>query len=974
VNSPSPSFRDYYQTVHGHLPFYWQERLLEEVHQHGWVRPISLPTASGKTSVLDIAVFSLAAQAHLPQTERTAPRRICLVVDRRVVVDDAFRRAGRIAEAIKAMTNTTLSWVANRLAMLGGELPLDVALLRGGIYREDRWARTPLQPVLLCSTVDQVGSRLLHRGYGLSPKTWPIHAGLLAHDTLIILDEAHCAQPFLQTLEAISHLRDQASTRLPGPWSHVAMTATPRADAEPFRLNDTDRQDPVLVRRLQAPKPAVLKLARKKGDEGLAEEILNALHGDQNPFTALGRTTLVVVNRVRVARMIYDKLHIAGPGASGTPVLQVALLTGRSRPVERDAILERYRVRLMAGRIRSAALVPLVVVATQCIEVGADLDVDMLISEVAPLDSLRQRFGRLDRLGELGSSSALLVCRAELAGDASTGALPKDPDPVYGAALSRTWWWLQENVDETGTIDFGSVAMDRRLAASPPPESLTAATPNAPLLLPVYCDLWAQTGPVPAVAPEPSLFLHGAQSGPAEVGVVWRADLDCAPSESWFDIIAACPPLSGEVLPLPLHAARAWLLGAPTDPGSDIEGQNGDDAPDTEGRQRRHALEWRGIDDSRLIGSQEVSPGTTIVVPRSWGGADLMGWTGRDEDKPDDLMDAARIAARRTPILRVHPDCSPFEEEMEPPAHWLVQAKRRADGEDGFPNEHELRVTLLPLLASWNVAPLRRHAKVVLNALLGDGLSIRIHPHPSGEGLLIAGKRRLADAARDFSDEDDLSSVAAIGRVTLADHLDDVCSHARRIAIGVGLPEPLVDALARAGHLHDLGKTDPRFQAWLLGGNWRLVDPACPLAKSDRIRTGRAGAVARRLARYPNGGRHELLSVRLAESAPQLLPEDSALRDLVLHLVASHHGHCRPWAPLVIDERPLRVQYQHEGTTVAASSATGLERIDSGVADRFWRLLREYGWWGLSFLEACLRLADHRASEHPGFIAPEEAA
>ncbi|HEY1187015.1 MAG TPA: hypothetical protein VGE74_05125 [Gemmata sp.] len=199
MSAPAPDqFEAFYEAVHGYAPFPWQKRLAGRVCGSDWPRAIALPTAAGKTACIDATVFALACAKDIRQ-----PRRIFFVVDRRIVVDQAWRHATDLADKLCTAKNGILKRVADALRALAGEddaRPLDVYALRGGMYRESAWARSPLQPTVIASTVDQVGSRLLFRGYGVSDSMKPIHAGLVGNDALILLDEAHCAKPFDQTM------------------------------------------------------------------------------------------------------------------------------------------------------------------------------------------------------------------------------------------------------------------------------------------------------------------------------------------------------------------------------------------------------------------------------------------------------------------------------------------------------------------------------------------------------------------------------------------------------------------------------------------------------------------------------------------------------------------------------------------------------------------------------------------------------
>ncbi len=89
-----------------------------------------------------------------------------------------------------------------------------------------------------------------------------------------------------------------------------------------------------------------------------------------------------------------------------------------------------------------------VIVGTQCIEAGADFDFDALVTEAASLDSLRQRFGRVDRLGNYEKAEGVVVydnCKKLKEELKRRGEKPSlaDDDPIYGKALGETVKWFR---------------------------------------------------------------------------------------------------------------------------------------------------------------------------------------------------------------------------------------------------------------------------------------------------------------------------------------------------------------------------------------------------------------------------------------------------------------------------------------------------------------------------------------------------
>ena len=119
--------------------------------------------------------------------------------------------------------------VAARLAAEGDDGPvLDVTRMRGGVNWSWLWLERPDRHAIVTGTVDQIGSRLLFRGYGVGQRLWPVDAALAGTDSLIIVDEAHLSDAFLSTLSDIRQLETGRTGPAP---VVVAMSASPGSRA-----------------------------------------------------------------------------------------------------------------------------------------------------------------------------------------------------------------------------------------------------------------------------------------------------------------------------------------------------------------------------------------------------------------------------------------------------------------------------------------------------------------------------------------------------------------------------------------------------------------------------------------------------------------------------------------------------------------------------------------------------------------------
>jgi CRISPR-associated endonuclease/helicase Cas3 len=945
----------------GHNPFGWQERLLDTLLRHGrWPDQIAAPTGAGKTSAIDIHVFATALT--VASGGPRLPRRLAMVVDRRVLVDDQYERARALARLLARPEDDVVAEVAKVLASLyrvegepGADDPVLVtARLRGGSVPSRSWRDYPTACAVLCATPDMWGSRLMLRGYGTSDEAAPREAGLLAFDSVVLVDEAHLARQLLCTARRVGELAQVAQQPVSGVPSLqvVEVSATPAEEGTErsvIFVEPGDLAEERLAKRLTRPKPVRLAAVagwppagRQVGKAAAAiaravTEMRAAVVAAADRADGAGNTVGCYVNTVPMALAVADALRRES--------LRVVTVCGQVRPADLARLTARY-----AGILTTRGSDDVdVIVTTQSLEVGADLDLAGIVTELASGSALAQRAGRVNRLGRRERGLVTVIVPDGPPSDKARSG------PYSAQELRAALTWVTERAaDPAGLAPWS-------LRESPPPP---AARHRMLYQRPELGDAWhwARTSDALAADPELELWLSDSLEAETSVGIVVRDAVPGDPADA-VEFVRDLPPAPWEVFPVPYRTAQAVLAEL-------LE-------------QGVTAMRVRGEDIAplalRASGGAAVRPGDVVVADSSAeiftraveGGFSppVVAGLPSDADDAEQQADAAH-RGRAADVLHHQPDPRrgtvvlrlEWSPGREPVAGFAQDAARQVieelagDFEDL--TERMRRDSLARLLTRLPDEAVTPDLRPVLGAVIGllngkvRDADLTLRALEDGGARIVVKDRRKAIADEDLRQ---VFTPSDVGPVLLSAHQRDVAHRAELVAAALQLPEDLTRALSVAGEHHDDGKADRRFQEVRLGlSGAGLPGAGEPLAKSLPGKTTREVLERQAAGGLPSRWRHEQRSVVDAWPTVRAVPDIDP--QLALRLIGTSHGHGRSGFPhsaaeLAAREDPAR---WHDLAT---------ELFDLGGWDELIEATQvRYGVWGCAYLEALLRAADCQVS------------
>ena len=562
---------------------------------------LAVPTGCGKTAA---AVLSWAWRRRAcPDSDirRCTPRRLVYCLPMRSLVEQVHD------DIIEWFVN--LGWLRRPQPLAAPYRPnwssdaVPVFRLMGGEEAAE-WEGHPEREAVLVGTQDMLLSRALNRGYAMKPYYWPIAFGLVNIDALWILDEVQLMGAGRTTSVQLHQFR-RSPQHLPREslWMSATIGTTapthageqrwtqeaPRwmqtpehgeRDVTVLGLGEADRKtmSNVLIGSKRVELPVVTV-----EDTSLAERIARYASG--------GRLVLVMVNRVERAQELFRRVKTVVAHDDGGP--EILLLHSRFRPRERAAAMAQLRtVTPDLGRI---------VISTQVLKAGVDLDADVLVSEICPWPSLVQRLGRLNRRGRREGVVHILKAPVE---EPTEGWPKKVSDRRQAeerarstAALPYEWADLEAAWDRVDRLrGNASISMIEKVdQADPHPVPVEGPVLRRHHLDDLFdTDLDLSGGHL-----DVSRFVRG-DGRDLDVAVMWRAldnvDLEDTPAPH-PDEICQVPTKDLRKLGRKLGPDnRGWLLGLQ--------------------RSRRRSGAWREV----RLGDPSIRPGDTVMLNVSAGG------------------------------------------------------------------------------------------------------------------------------------------------------------------------------------------------------------------------------------------------------------------------------------------------------------------------------------------------------------------
>ncbi len=372
------SYRQFFRELTGNPAYEYQVEFARELLD-GRSLILRAPTGSGKTW----AVLVPFLYRHLAQRNCSAADRLIYALPLRTLASSLYRST---AEKVRAFVGPTTA-VEDRAheRKYSRNDPLYITLQMGG-QQDDPF----FEGHVVFTTIDQILSSYLFAPVSLPERVGNIGAGALI-GSLIVFDEVHLLDP-QRSLATATEMLD----RLNGLAQFVLMTAT---------LPDSIME--WLGRKLGGKRKAlstqeVLALPSHANKDRHFSWVPHPLAAEDVVQNHAERT-IAIVNSVARAQALFREVRQKVDGTRGAPV--VLLLHSRFFRDDRQRWESQVEEYFGPKATKSNAIL----ISTQVVEAGIDISADVLLTELAPLNSLIQRAGRVARYEQPRNRGCLLV-------------------------------------------------------------------------------------------------------------------------------------------------------------------------------------------------------------------------------------------------------------------------------------------------------------------------------------------------------------------------------------------------------------------------------------------------------------------------------------------------------------------------------------------------------------------------------------